>query len=48
MEARAKWMIVRLCEQSDYRFTDETLLGIICKGRTFFSTQYVREWGKVL
>jgi len=41
-------MIVRMCEQSDYRFTDETLLGIVCKGGKFFITQFVREWAKFL
>jgi hypothetical protein len=36
-------MIVRLCEQSDYRFTDETLIGIISKGRKLII--FVRGWG---
>ena len=37
-------MIVRLSQQRDYRFTDETLLGIICKGRVLI-TEFVRECG---
>jgi len=36
-------MIVRLFEQRDYSFTDETLLGIIHQDKTLII--FVREWG---
>jgi len=34
-EAYAKWAMERLFEKRDYRLSDEKLLGIICKERTF-------------
>jgi hypothetical protein len=36
-------MIVRLFEQRDYSFTDDTLLGIIHQDKTLII--FVREWG---
>jgi hypothetical protein len=34
-----------LFEQLNFRFSNETLLGIICKDRTFLLQKFVRELG---